>query len=220
MTSKKLIVIAFATFLMLTAYPNLAHANGAVSYPANAVWIEPATIPMGSIGQKFNITVWANCSAQCGGWQFWLEYESTNMNATRVAYSGTGGKSDFFQNISTIAVTPQFRFVDATHNRTEFGEIWAGAGDFRSPGYGSLGWVEFEIIADGGAGQMYFKSYTGTQLTRRTYLINATAPSASNKVEMSAYGAQVLPEFNPLVVLTLLMTLTIPVAICSRRKRN
>jgi len=210
-----------AIVLMLAVIPAYA-AEPSTPKNANAMWIEPAVSTPGAyylnlagytVGDKLNVTVWANCSAPCGGWQFWLVYENATVNATNAWYTA-GAKSDFFQNVSTIPVAASFKDNNATFRRVEFGEAWGGVDPKRSPGYGSLAWVEFEVIAEPTSAILGFYGYTGT--VRRTYLINATD---ATKVDLSVYGAQIVPELSQLVLLTLLASITIPAAIFVRRKK-
>jgi len=119
---------------------------------ANAMWIDPSLIELNAtttpVGYKFNVTVWANSSLETKGWQFWLYYQNAYINATRCGYTGPGGiKSEFFQGITTMPLSPSFKVnFNATHNRLDFGEAWI-MGPYRSPGYGSLAWIEFEITS-------------------------------------------------------------------------
>ncbi len=118
-------------------------------HDANAMWIEPSLIELDpssiSVGYKFNITAWANASLETKGWQFWMYYPNDYINATRAGYTA-GGKSEFLQDITTIAISPSFKVnLNATHNRLDFGEAWL-MGPFRAPGSGSLCWVEFEVV--------------------------------------------------------------------------
>jgi hypothetical protein len=215
------ILTIVAIVLMLAVIPAYA-AEPATPKDANAMWIEPAIATPGAyylnlvgyaMGDKLNVTVWANCSAECGGWQFWLVYENATVNATRTGYTADA-KSDFFQNVSTIPVAASFKEHNATFKRVEFGESWGGVAPKRAPGYGSLAWVEFEITSDSPSAQLGFYAWTGS--VRRTYLINGTD---TTKVTLDVYGAQIVPELNPLVLLTILATITIPTAIVVRKKK-
>jgi hypothetical protein len=119
------------------------------SHAASAMWIEPSMVELDpaliSIGYKFNVTAWANSSLECKGWQFWMYYVNDYINATRVGYTA-GDKSEFLQDLITLGIAPSFKVdFNATHNRLDFGEAWL-MGDFRQPGYGSLCWIEFEVI--------------------------------------------------------------------------
>jgi hypothetical protein len=171
-------------------------------HPANAIWIEPSTVNLASVsvGTKFNVTVWANCSVNCGGWQIWLVYPKTYINATRAGYTADT-KSEFFQNITTIPVTPSLKSHNTTHNRVEHGESWAGTGPFRSPGYGSLCWIEFEVIAvDGLEEELSFYAYTET--VRRTYLIDG---DTGLKVDLNIDTATVIPEYSSFMLVSLML---------------
>lgn len=145
-----LITIVITSLAMI--HPLTFTANAAVPtepHNANAMWIEPSTIELNTsetpIGYKFNITLWANSSLETKGWQFWMFYAKAYINATRIGYTA-GSKSEFFQDIVTLPVTPAFIAYNVTHNRLDFGEAWI-MGPYRSPGYGSLCWIEFEVVA-------------------------------------------------------------------------
>ncbi len=118
------------------------------SHNANSMWIEPSVVELNpnevQLGYKFNITFWANSSLETKGWQMWLTYAKAHINATRAGYTA-GGKSEFFQNISTFQISPTYREWNETHNLLAYGEAWV-SGSYRSPGYGSLCWIEFEVI--------------------------------------------------------------------------
>ena len=120
---------------------------------ADAMWVEPGIIDVTDlpVGYKFNVTVWINLTQECAGWQFYMIYNNATLNATRCGYTA-GDKSDFFKNITTLPLSPTFASENDTHNYVLHGESWL-MGDFRSPGYGSLSWVEFQIIAEPPEGQ-------------------------------------------------------------------
>jgi len=166
------------------------------AYDANALWIEPAQVELEvesiSFGFRFNVTVWANCSVPCGGWQFWLTYDRTYIEAIVAGYTG-GDKSEFMQNVSTIPVAASFKPHNATFNRVEFGESWGGSGPTRDPGHGSLAWIEFNVTNIPLTSQevaLEFYAYTGA--TRKTYLINGLD---ATKADLSVHSG--LVKFIP-----------------------
>jgi hypothetical protein len=119
-------------------------------HDANAIWIEPSVVELDpgiiSVGYKFNVTLWANSSLETKGWQFWLVYANAYINATRAGYTA-GTKSEFMQDVTTMPLTPSIVINwNATHNRLDFGEAWL-MGSYNQPGYGSLCWIEFEVVA-------------------------------------------------------------------------
>ena len=199
--------LLLATLVLLCLATVVYAAEPSEPHPANAIWVEPSTVipPNIAVGEKFNVTIWANSSVNCGGWQIWLIYPSAYINATRANYTGPDGtKSDFFKDINTIPVTPSFKAHNTTHNRVEYGESWAGTGPLRDPGYGSLCWIEFEIVAVPGDGLnelLDFYAYTGS--VRRTYLIDG---QTGYKVDLNVYPATVVPEFSALILMILLVT--------------
>jgi len=185
-------------------------------HSANSVWIEPSTVSPDSVtvGTMFNVTVWANCSVNCGGWQVWLVYPKEYINATRAGYTA-GAKSEFFQSINTIPVTPVLKSHNTTHSRVEYGESWAGTGSKRSPGYGSLCWIEFNVTSTNGLDEtLSFHAYTGD--IRRTYLING---DTSEKVDLDIYPAVVVQEFS-IVILMIFTLLSLAMIISTKLTRK
>ena len=124
-------------------------------HDAHAMWVEPSTIELStdthSIGYKFNVTVWINLTVTCGGWQFKMLYNKVHLNAIGCGYTA-GKKSEFFGNITTFSLDPDFGSLNGTHNYVLHGETWF-SGDMRNPGYGSLSWVEFEVVAEPSEGE-------------------------------------------------------------------
>ncbi|MFX0091696.1 MAG: hypothetical protein ACFFBD_08020, partial [Candidatus Hodarchaeota archaeon] len=74
-------------------------------HPANTIWIEPSSVTIANIGDKFNITVWLNVTQKSFAWQIKLYFNSTYLNATRLGYTN-GNKSAFFTEFSPMPVTP------------------------------------------------------------------------------------------------------------------
>jgi len=150
---KILSIMALLIILPLTSTVYATEPNE--PHNANAMWIEPSTIDIGgaTVGYKFNVTVWANSSLETKGWQFWLVYPNAYINATRANYTA-GTKSEFMQDVNTMPVKPSFKVNwNATHNRLDYGEAWL-MGDYNQPGYGSLCWIEFEVVASPPEGEV------------------------------------------------------------------
>jgi hypothetical protein len=221
-----LIITIIATILMLAAIPVYA-INPAEPKNANAIWLEPSTITVSgggylvylgayNAGDRFNVTLFANCSVTCGGWSIRLTCEKAYLNITGAVYTMPDeSKSEYFQNISAIPVNPSIVSLNSTHWRIDYGESWSGTGPKRDPGYGSLCKIEFNVTNTGPIfTTLAFADYTGT--IRKTYLIDA---SDNSKVDLNVYGGQVVPEFNPAILLTILATISIPTAIIIRRKK-
>jgi len=213
MIKKKLVIPVILALLTLVIS---AHATEPTeTHSANAIWIEPSTVsPSMTVGTLFNVTVWANCSVNCGGWEIRLVYPKAHLNATRAGYTN-GAKSEFFSNISTVPVAVTFASQNTTHNRVGYGESWGGMGDFRSPGYGSLCWVEFNVTSINEFEEtLSFASYTGT--TRRTYLING---DTNGKVDLNVYPAVVIPEFSTnMLMILMLLSLAMVISLKLTRK--
>lgn len=221
MNIKKLVLL----MLILAILAQLASTQVyAVELPAddNAMWFEPQIVDLTvvdtPVGYKFNVTLWAKSSLVTKGWQFWLVYAKAYINLTRVGYTA-GGKSQFYQNITTMPVSPAFKTYNDTHNRLDFGEAWL-MGDKRSPGYGSLCWLEFEIVAEPSEYVeilLDIKWAYDLSPSPQTYLFYEDG----TKKPLTVYnGSIVIPEFSSLLMLTALFTSTIPIALYSRRQRK
>jgi hypothetical protein len=154
-TRSKLLSFIVITIIILGIAESFSLALPVMAYTstephdANAMWFEPSTIELNSseitVGHKLNVTIWANSSLETKGWQFWLVYANTYINVTKAGYTA-GTKSEFLQAITTIGLSPNIRVnFNATHNRVDFGEAWL-MGPYREPGFGSLCWIEFEVI--------------------------------------------------------------------------
>jgi len=126
-------------------------------HAGDAIWVEPLLIdlstPPVSVGYKFNVTVFINLTVSSASWEFKLSYKKDHLNATRAGYTA-GDKSDFFRNLVTLPLSPTFGAINATHNYILSAESWM-MGPTRSPGYGSLAWIEFRIVAVPPSGQTY-----------------------------------------------------------------
>ncbi len=124
------------------SYPEEPHA-------ASAMWIEPSEIEISArehpVGTKFNVTLWANTSFTCQLWQFELIYNKNHLNAVRCEFTA-GSKSDFFKDITCLGAIV-YGSHNSTHDYVKAGETWFMNPPMRSPGYGSLSWVEFNITA-------------------------------------------------------------------------
>jgi hypothetical protein len=154
------LIILFATIAITIAF-NQAAPPVYAGFPgephdADAMWVEPSIVELStdthSVGYEFNVTVWINLTVACGGWQFKMLYNKTQLNALRCGYTA-GTKSQFFENLTTFSLDPEFGSQNATHDFVLHGEVWFG-GDFRNPGYGSFSWVEFEVMAAPAEGEI------------------------------------------------------------------
>jgi hypothetical protein len=109
---------------------------------SNVLWIEPSTTVLNisevDLGYKFNLTAWINLTETSFTWQIALLYDSTYLQATRAGYTA-GSTSMFFAGQTTIPVSPIL-----TNDTVMFGESLIGS-DSKSPGSGSLCWIEFSL---------------------------------------------------------------------------
>ncbi|MFZ1990914.1 MAG: hypothetical protein WAW96_14215, partial [Alphaproteobacteria bacterium] len=100
-----------------------------------------------SVGDRFNVTVFANCSGSTFAWQVKMLFDPTQIHVARTGLTGVG-TSQFFAGHTTVATTP---IIDNTAGLLMEAESLLGS-DSRPPGGGSLFWVEFQIVAAPPAG--------------------------------------------------------------------
>jgi hypothetical protein len=221
--------VILSTILMLTFVSLLGAQECFAQLPPNApeddnaLWFEPSWIylePSDPVGTKFNITLWAKSVNQSKGWQFWMVYDKTYINASRTGLTA-GDTSEFYQNITTIAVAPDFKVdFNATHNRLDYGEAWI-MGDPRSPGYGSLCWIEFEVVASLPTEYVEIPiaiTYGFRQVPNpQTYILYVD----SSKTPLTVYdGVVVIPELSSLLMLAGLFALATPILLHTRKKNG
>lgn len=144
------ILLTFLIFILGLSC-NIAALEPAEQHQANALWMELSAPSIESIGQKFNLTAWLNITEDCFAWQLKILFDFNYFNISRLGYTNDG-KSDFFSEHSTIAITP---VVDMNEGYVILGETLLG-GDSRSSGYGSLAWIEFNMTIMPPAEEMDF----------------------------------------------------------------
>ncbi len=162
MREAKILKTALTLLLVfaLVSVPLMLPAHAATPtepHSADAIWVEPSltdlSSPPVSVGYKFNVTVWVNMTESSASWEFKMVYDKNLLNATRSRYTA-GSKSDFFKDLITMSMAAQFGSVNATHAYVLSAESWMD-GPYRDPGYGSLTWIEFQVMAVPPAGENY-----------------------------------------------------------------
>ena len=199
LTVTSIMVTSIDKFSSYAHAPEEAHAG-------DSIWIEPSFIDLSDmtpVGYKFNATVWINLTVSSAVWRFKLAYNKTQLNATGCGYTARD-KSDFFSNISTVSSVPEFGSLDAAHDYVLHNESWSGGGPPRSPGYGGLSWVEFEVMSVPSEGETSPIAFVdvypdGTE----TY---AQEPDKT-KIVLNAYDA--VPEFSGLLFIVSIIGLAI-----------
>jgi len=206
------LMILFALFTIMLPMKALALEPNE-PHNADAMWVEPSEIDLTtvSVGYRFNVTVWVNCSKTCTAWQFLLYYNSTYLNATGCWYTA-GTTSEFFQGLGPIPVEPTFY-----NDSVLFGESCLM--NLREPGYGSLAFVEFEVI-EVPPEPLTFELDISKAYPEDTYLI-VVLDSEEGKLEpMSVLNATVIiPEFGPLVYIMLILTISSIAVMFKKYKR-
>jgi len=170
-------------------------------HAANAMWIEPSAVELStasaSVGYRFNVTVWINLTETSASWEFNMIYNKNHLTATGCGYTA-GIKSQFFENIATSPLPPIFGEINATHNYVLTAECWL-TGPCRNPGYGSLSWVEFEVIAVPEEGQTFTSTLDiSTFYPEETYAQDSTAARIPLTVHDATYRISA-PEIPPII---------------------
>jgi hypothetical protein len=185
----KILIKSIVAVLLLSVF--LAIVPAMATKPAglnDGIWIEP--YPGGisfdtgtvSLNHEFSITVWAISSINCGAWSIRLAYNKNQLAFINCSYTGPGAaKSMFFKDISTVPVGASVAVLNATHNRVDFGESWAGVGPMRAAGSDSCAIIYFNVTAVPDKGltleSMFFLSPFDPvhSVTPKTYLIDETS---------------------------------------------
>ncbi|MFW9976088.1 MAG: hypothetical protein ACFFDQ_12530 [Candidatus Thorarchaeota archaeon] len=132
-----LMILIFAMvdspYCVLAVEPNEPHQS-------NALWMEPSTTLLRTVGEKFNLTVWVNITEECFAWQLKILFNSTYFAVSRIGYADIE-KSDFFSDHQTITITP---VIESSQGYIIAGETLL-ENDTRTPGFGSLLWIEFSL---------------------------------------------------------------------------
>jgi len=211
---KKGMVIILVLAALLMMRPTFAQPTE--PHDANAMWMESSEIDVTgvSVGYKFNVTVWINLTEQCAGWQFYLLYDKSLLNVTRCGLTA-GDKSDFFKNITTIPLAPSFGVENATHDWVVNGESWI-MGDFRDPGYGSLSWIEFEVMTEPPFTCVLDISTSHHPDDSKTYALT-TVETTPIEIELNVYDVYVIPEFSSWLAV-ILLSLTFFAALITAKK--
>ena len=136
------IVAILITAMIVAAIPTIM----AASPPAPAIWITPDNLSFETththVGDKFNVTVMVDTNGLSYVWQAKVDFNASQINAVRAAYTGTG-KSLFFTGHNVIPVTPT---IDNATGYVVHGESLMGS-DSVAAGTNSLFWIEFQIVA-------------------------------------------------------------------------
>lgn len=134
----------FFLFLVLTPFSSINYVKTQVpseQHPANALWMEPSTVMTTTQGDKFNVTIWVNLTQKSFAWQIKLFFNTSYFSPTKIGYTSSN-TSDFFAEHSVMPIIPRINYEEGyiLHGETLLGS------DKRDPGYGSLVWIEFNLI--------------------------------------------------------------------------
>jgi len=216
----KTISIFVLWVLLLTISPAFAGVPND-PHDANAMWIEPSTVDLStdtvSVGYRFNVTVWINLTESSASWQFKLAYNKNHLNATGCGYTA-GDKSQFFEDVTTIPLPPSFESLNTTHNYVLHAESTFLSP--RDPGYGSLAWIEFEVMTIPPEGETYTSKLAIVEVYPDGTETYAQDPDG-NKIVLNAFESiYTIPEFPELLIPAVLMSLTLIAISLSIKLRN
>lgn len=110
-----------------------------------AIWVDPSALNFDtahtSVGDKFNVTVWAGTAGDAFTYQAEVLFNVTQLQAVRAAYTNLAG-SMWFKGHTSV---PSALGIDNTHGTVVGGETLLGL-DAVHASSGSLFWVEFQIV--------------------------------------------------------------------------
>jgi hypothetical protein len=218
-------VSVLACLFVLLASPLVSVVSAAVPgvpHSADSMWIEPALVTLSSdtvsVGYRFNVTVWINLTVASASWQSKLAYNKNHLNATKTGYTA-GDKSDFLSNITTIPLSAQLGSLNATHNYVLSAESWM-LGPTRSPGYGSLVWVEFEVMAVPPPGETFTSQIGMVDVYPAGTETYAQTPTG-DKIPINVYySTYIIPEFPSFLIAILLACFVSTTLILAKSRKN
>jgi len=222
----KIIILGIFTILavMTTRIPTMSPAFAGVpgEHAPDAMWIEPSTVDLSTdtvlVSYRFNVTVWINLTESSASWQFKLAYNKNHLNATGCGYTA-GDKSQFFEDVTTIPLPPSFESLNTTHNYVLHAESTFLSP--RDPGYGSLAWIEFEVMTiPPPEGETYTSKLAIVEVYPDGTETYAQDPDG-NKIVLNAFESiYTIPEFPELLIPAVLMSLTLIAISLSIKLRN
>ena len=216
----KIINIVVLVTLVLLMVSRVFAAVPEEPHPGDAMWVEPSTIDLStdtvSVGYRFNVTIWINLTVASASWQFKLAYNKNHLNATGCGYTA-GDKSDFFKDINTVSLEPSFGTLNTTHNYVLHGEV--AFTSQRDPGYGSLAWVEFEVMTVPPEGETYTSKLAMVEVYPDGTETYAQDPE-QNKIPLNVYeSTYIIPEFSGFLFFVLVICLALILLFQKTRKR-
>jgi hypothetical protein len=151
MKIKILVSMLLITFLLMNVCAVLVMADvPAEPHGADAMWVEPSSITFtnvnGSIGQKFNMTLWLNMTKDVFNYQVALRYNRTQLKCLRVI--PTARPTSVYMS-SAPSGTTFSKVIDTSFlgNGSILASETCSAPDYiPGPNSGSLFWAEFQIM--------------------------------------------------------------------------
>jgi hypothetical protein len=173
------------------------------------MWIESSknvfTYANGSVGLRFNVTVWLNMSVDVLAVQVALHYNRTQLKCTQAEYT-IGAIGEYFSGHTILAVGP---FIDTGGlGNGSIGAVetcYLPPGDYVSgPHSGSLLWAEFEILCVPTNGDLTSKFDISTEYQAgNTFVLD---PTGWNMIPLTPFDGDYLfldrsmfAEFNSFV---------------------
>jgi hypothetical protein len=209
-----LVLLTFSLMLHAKAQPTETHN-------ANALWIEPSSIPIDinkvSIGYKFNVTVWVNLTDNSFTWQVKLLFNNTYFNATRAGYTA-GSVSDWATHRTGGATVPVSPVIDNTKGYVLHGESCLGADYVPGPIVASLIWVEFQLKEIPPTDHLYVNF--STPYGEDTFILNPDMETITMGGGINGADIPVIPEFTWVTSLILIALTTTMIIIIPKKFRS
>ena len=205
-----LLFVFLAVILLMPFTLAFAWDPPSESHNANAMWIEPSTIdlntgnPEHTIGYKFNVTLYLNISESYDVFQYQiaLKYNRTQLRATRAAFTQPP-TSEFMQgHASTALIQIDISFLG---NGSVLATEALSGTDFINctlPTWGSLLWIEFEVMAEPPPGETMTSSINLSEQTPADNWVWTIEAEDLLTTEGAHDATYIIPEFPgiPLVV--------------------
>jgi hypothetical protein len=204
-------------FMATTIAPTYAGIP-AEPHKANAMWIEPSSISFtpanATVGTKFNVTVAMNITKNVYVYSIGIQYNRTQIKATRAAFTEPP-TSNYFTGHTTTASGPVIDTSYLGNGSVLASESCSGTDYIPGPNNGTLIWVEFQFLQapiPGGTLVFNMSRYLGSSDTgvsdELLVSIAITVYDATYPIVPEFY-ALILPAFLALTALAVILGKTV-----------
>jgi thermitase len=186
--------------ISITTYDSTYTYTGVPPPQADAMWVEPSSIvfyaPMVSVGHLFNVTVWLNMTTDVFAYQVALHYNRTQLRAVRGGFTADL-TSQFMEGHITSISGPVIDTSFLGPGSVLAFESLYGDDYIPAPRYGSLIWIEFEIIMEPPeGGSLTSKIDITTEYPANTFVWDADLTDIPITTHDSNYMFSSLPPYT------------------------